>query len=164
VEPGDTLQRPDDDDDDDSISSSDVFFTLGMALALIIILGCITFAVVAVLVIRKKNQEEEEQNDRVPEDEFLPDEDKWDAGGQVEDLYDDPQDDEWSDLEHSQESEEGYMDDLEDEALQFDKPSDFELSMEEMLERLNERYESGEIDQETYDIIYEALQGDNTQL
>jgi len=46
---------------------------------------------------------------------------------------------------------------LEQEALSFERPSDFELAPEEMLRSLEERKEAGEITQETYEEMKKAL-------
>ncbi|UCH88721.1 MAG: right-handed parallel beta-helix repeat-containing protein [Thermoplasmata archaeon] len=63
-----------------------------------------------------------------------------------------------------QKDQEDFIRNLKDEALVPEKPSDFDLSNDGMLETFKRRYEAGEISRETYDSILETLDVQNDKL
>jgi uncharacterized membrane protein len=161
TDPTDSRDHPgtgsvdDDDDDDDNINSN--VLTMGITIALIIILVALTVAVIILLLMFKTK--------KGTEGKYIEKERMLDSGSYQEPLltefdYDDQVEDEWGDLELDRTGDEGVLDELEDEALTFEKPSDFDLSNEEMIERLNEKYENGEVDEDTYQTIFETLEND----
>jgi hypothetical protein len=145
-----------DDDDDDIIGGDRNLLTMGIMIALIIIFVALTVAVIILLLVFKAK--------KGTEGKYIGEERMLDAESYQEpmltDYYNDQVEDEWEDLEHDRTGDEGVLDELEDEALTFEKPSDFDLSNEEMIERLNEKYENGEVDEDTYQTIFETLEND----
>ncbi|UCH89096.1 MAG: PKD domain-containing protein [Thermoplasmata archaeon] len=52
---------------------------------------------------------------------------------------------------------EGFISDLKEEALRLEKPSDFDMTQEEMLNKIRTKFEKGEISKEAYDSIVVTL-------
>lgn len=156
-----------DDDDDDNLNKE--FLTRGILIAGILVFLVITVLIILVIVIRRRGEDDDEDvhYDAPPEeiDLDIPPEQQqqelppppehgsaeqfdWEEQPGDSSMFEEPQPD----------IPDTYLDEIEQEASEFERPSDFLMSKRDMLMVLEGKYNSGELTEEEFNELKDAIE------